>query len=103
MPASRAEIERKHALSRNDVPCAGTDRDLPHRADTVGVRSRDALDREDNLGGTRECVGARVHDRGAGMVGAAAKCHARVVDTDDVTHDTEGAPGVGETRALLDV
>src|SRR5207249_10557019 len=29
VPASRAEIERKHALSRNDVLCAGTDRDLP--------------------------------------------------------------------------
>src|SRR2546427_8702926 len=70
---------------------------------TTLFRSRDPLDREDHLSGARERVGPRAHDRGAGMIGAPAERHARVIDADDVAHDAERAPGIRQARALLDV
>ena len=85
----RAEVQREERLAWNDVLRARPDRDLPHRADRIGTRARDALYREHDLGRGREGIGPGGHDRGTSVIGTASDCHARVIDPDDVAHDTE--------------
>src|SRR3989475_1941631 len=102
-PTRRAEVEREDALPRDDVLRAWPHRDLADGADGVAAPLRQRLDREDHLARACEGVRARGHHGRARVVRAAAHGHAAVEDPDDVAHQAEREPAVGEAGSLLDV
>src|SRR5439155_428696 len=102
-PARRAEVEREDALPGDDVLGAWPHRDLADGADGVAAPLRQRLDREDHLARACEGVRARGHRGRARVVRAAAHGHAAVEDPDDVAHQAEWKPAVGEAGSLLDV
>src|SRR5438874_2271357 len=83
-------------LPRDDVLGAWPHRDLADGADGVAAPLRQRLDREDHLARACEGVRARGHRGRARVVRAAAHGHAAVEDPDDVAHQAEWEPAVGE-------